>query len=89
VNTTETAARLREAAAKIRTLSGPAAEPIAAWLESAAELHEQSMHRGQVSPGCQWCADEDWPCADMRHALALADAILAAPTAVEGASDVA
>lgn len=52
-------------------------EAIAALLTSTAALHEQPTHRGQTSPGCQWCADEDWLCSDMRHALAVADAILA------------
>lgn len=52
-------------------------EALAALLTSTAALHEQPTHRGQTSPGCQWCADEDWLCSDMRHALAVADAILA------------
>ena len=57
-------------------------EALAAWLESVAELHEPSRTGccGRVLAGCQWCADEDWPCADMRHALAVAGAVLAAVT---------
>ncbi len=50
---------------------------LARWLEETDELHEQSLpgHANIVPPGCQWCADEDWPCADMRNALATARAI--------------
>jgi hypothetical protein len=54
-------------------------KPLATWLERVAELHEENPNRVDtrgLAQGCQWCADEDWPCADMRHALALADAIL-------------
>lgn len=40
---------------------------LADWLDSAAELHEEGPHHD-----CQWCGDEDWPCADIRHALAVA-----------------
>ena len=55
------------------------AEPLAAWLEETAGLHEQNTlpgHANIIPPGCQWCADEDWPCADTRRALAVARAIL-------------
>lgn len=49
---------------------------IAQLLDHCAELHEANPpHRGQPRPGCQWCADEDFPCADMRKALAVARAI--------------
>lgn len=40
----------------------------ASWLRSVADLHEPPDH----PPGCQWCSDEDWPCADVREALAVA-----------------
>lgn len=49
-----------------------AAHLVADWLESASDLHEPPNR----PPGCQWCADEDWPCADMRHAEAVARAVL-------------
>ena len=51
-----------------------ARSPLAAWLETTAYLHEAHVpgSDGQTPPGCQWCADEDFPCADMRHALAAA-----------------
>lgn len=26
--------------------------------------------------GCEWCGDEDWPCADIRNALAVARAVV-------------
>jgi hypothetical protein len=51
------------------------------WLKGVAELHEQNTlpgHANVIPPGCQWCNDEDWPCNDMRHALATARAVLAA-----------
>jgi hypothetical protein len=61
---------------------GPLAvwEPLAKLLEDSAELHEPKLrgHAGLIPPGCQWCADEDWPCLDMRNALAVARAINAA-----------
>lgn len=45
---------------------------VAAWLESVADLHEPPNR----PPGCQWCTDEDWPCADTRHALTVARLLL-------------
>lgn len=45
---------------------------LADWLDTVADLHEQPTHRGQTRPGCQWCNDEDWLCADTRHALTVA-----------------
>jgi hypothetical protein len=64
-------------------LWGPnAARAVAAWLESAAELH-QPKPAGVPQPdcacalsSCQWCNDESDPCADLRHAFALAVEIL-------------
>ncbi|KAB1146787.1 hypothetical protein F7R91_14500 [Streptomyces luteolifulvus] len=85
-----TADELRAAAAILRQMRFPAAMtatsstaaligarlPLAELLESAAELHEANPpHRGVPRPGCQWCADEDWPCADTRAALAVARAL--------------
>jgi hypothetical protein len=55
---------------------------LADWLESTAELHEPNVctkHEGCGPFGCQWCADEDWPCADIRNALAVARAVLGGP----------
>jgi hypothetical protein len=55
-----------------------ARSPLANWLESTADLHEPHLcdkHEGCEAIGCQWCGDEDWPCADMRNALAVARAI--------------
>lgn len=77
------AAELRQAAATMRRLTGPAAEPIAKLLEDTAELHEPgrcgkpTANGGTCGAehGCQWCNDEDWPCADTRNALAVARAI--------------
>lgn len=50
------------------------ADGVAKWLDDVADLHEphQPGCRGRVTPGCQWCGDEDWPCSDMRHALNVA-----------------
>ena len=55
-------------------------EPLAKLLEDCAELHEahEPGPLGTIPPGCQWCADEDFPCADMRNALAVARAISSA-----------
>lgn len=47
-------------------------------LEDCADLHEPHEPGnllGFIPPGCQWCADEDFPCSDMRNALAVARAI--------------
>lgn len=53
-----------------------AALALADWLWETADLHEQRAHRGESLEGCQWCADEDWPCADVRRAVAVARAVL-------------
>lgn len=45
---------------------------VATWLEDVADLHEPHPH----AYGCDWCSDEDWPCADTRNALAVARALL-------------
>lgn len=69
---------LKAAAEKMRGFPGPAAEPMAKLLEDCADLHEPHVPGqliGYVPPGCQWCADEDFPCADMRNALAVARVI--------------
>jgi hypothetical protein len=55
-----------------------ARDPIAKLLTGCAELHEAHLcdkHEGCAVLGCQWCGDEDWPCADMRNTLAVARAI--------------
>ena len=68
-----------ELAAWIALMHTGLAEPLAAWLEETADLHEQNTlpgHANIIPPGCQWCADEDWPCADTRRALAVAHIIL-------------
>ncbi len=69
----------RADAAWIALMHPGLAEPLAAWLEETADLHEQNTlpgHANIIPPGCQWCADEDWPCADTRRALAVAHIIL-------------
>lgn len=85
---TTPADELRAAAEKLRDLAplitgrlAGLADPVARWLESTAELHEEKLpgHGGVVPPGCQWCEDEDWPCAEMRDALAVARLILGTP----------
>lgn len=51
---------------------------LALLLDGVAELHEPTVcrkHEGCASLGCQWCADEDTPCADVRNALAVARAL--------------
>lgn len=45
---------------------------VATWLEDVADLHEPHAS----AYGCDWCSDEDWPCADTRNALAVARALL-------------
>lgn len=88
---TAPADELRTAAEKLRTatfrgaMTATAAgaalvsarAPLAKLLEDTAELHEPKLHghAGRIPPGCQWCADEDFPCLDMRNALAVARAI--------------
>lgn len=57
------------------------ARAVAAWLESTVELHEPKTDLAQGPEpredlsACQWCADEDTPCADLRHARAIAELI--------------
>lgn len=47
-----------------------AREPLAKFLRELAALHEHDARPGHG--GCQWCADEDWPCNDVRNALSMA-----------------
>lgn len=59
-----------------------AADALADWLDSTSGLHEPQLcdkHEGCAPLGCQWCGDEDFPCTDMRHALAVARQINAQP----------
>ncbi|MFF7824231.1 hypothetical protein ACFZCM_03310 [Streptomyces rochei] len=52
--------------------------PMAKQLRETAALHTPTAcqkHVGCDPLGCEWCADEDWPCADIRNALAVARAI--------------
>ena len=68
----------RADAAWIALMHPGLAEPLAAWLE-AADLHEPVIcekHEGCKPLGCQRCAEEDWPCADARRAVAVARIIL-------------
>lgn len=62
---------------------GPGAgNALADWLESAPVLHEPKAcekHDGCSPLGCDWCGDEDWPCADIRSALAVARAVTGGP----------
>lgn len=50
---------------------------MADWLESVLDLHEPILgfpgrETNYELAGCQWCNDEDWPCADTRFAVAAA-----------------
>ncbi|WP_432136796.1 hypothetical protein [Streptomyces sp. bgisy154] len=81
---TTPAAELRTAADKLRdaTPAEPAfnraRDPLAKLLRETGALHEPNTcdkHEGCTPFGCQWCGDEDWPCNDMRNALAVARAI--------------
>jgi hypothetical protein len=47
--------------------------PLAKLLRDTAAFHEHDDRPGHG--GCDWCGDEDWPCNDMRNALAIARAI--------------
>lgn len=54
---------------------------LAKLLRDCAMLHDPTVctkHEGcQHKPlGCSWCGDEDFPCQDVRNALALANRIL-------------
>jgi hypothetical protein len=54
-------------------------EPLAKLLREIAALHTPTAcdkHEGCTPLGCDWCGDEDWPCNDMRNALAVARQIL-------------
>ena len=62
------------------TVSNDMLYAITQWLDSVTDLHEQQA----TGPGCQWCNDEDWPCADTRHAQAVARTM---PTTHTEASD--
>lgn len=66
-----------ECATYIAAMGPPVALAIAKSLDDTRELHEPKLrgHAGAIPPGCQWCADEDFPCLDMRNALAIARAI--------------
>lgn len=65
-------------AAYIAAMHPGAGAALAKLLEDCAELHEPNVctkHEGCDPFGCQWCNDEDAPCADLRNALAVARAI--------------
>jgi hypothetical protein len=52
--------------------------PLAKLLRETAALHTPTTcekHEGCAPLGCDWCGDEDWPCADIRNALAVAQLI--------------
>jgi hypothetical protein len=75
---TTPADEIEAAAATMRVLPGPAAEPIAKLLREIAALHTPIVcrkHEGCGPHGCDWCGGEDWPCNDMRNALAVARAV--------------
>lgn len=55
----------------LAVLSPLVGKTLADWLGTTADLHEARAD----GLGCQWCADEDWPCADARQAVAVARAI--------------
>ena len=48
---------------------------LADWFETVIDLHGPIVTLDHPW-GCQWCNDEDWPCADTRHALNVARAYL-------------
>lgn len=51
---------------------------LAKLLREIAALHEPTTcqkHESCGPLGCDWCGDEDWPCNDIRNALAVARAI--------------
>ncbi|MFE6355904.1 hypothetical protein ACFVOO_23985 [Streptomyces rochei] len=53
--------------------------PLAKLLRETAALHtpnECGKHVGCGPLGCEWCGDEDWPCADIRNALAVARVVV-------------
>ncbi len=80
---TTPADEITTAAKKMRTFSGPAAEPIAKLLCEISALHTPTTcqkHEGCAPDGCDWCGDEDWPCNDVRNALTVARAINGDPT---------
>ncbi|MFD3363619.1 hypothetical protein ACFWW5_11005 [Streptomyces albidoflavus] len=64
------------------TIISPATRTaLATWLRETSVLHEpQRCTDGPpdctCTTGCGWCGDEDWPCSDMRSALAVAHHIL-------------
>lgn len=66
---TTPADELRAAADKMRTFPGPAAEPIAEWLEHEARA-EQRAHLWAEREHCPWCGEPG-----NAHALAVARAI--------------
>nr|WP_012840490.1 hypothetical protein [Streptomyces sp. W9]ACX85605.1 pCQ3_104 [Streptomyces sp. W9] len=54
---------------------------LAKWLRETDALHEPRRCTDgppdcTCTTGCGWCGDEDWPCSDMRNALAVAHHIL-------------
>jgi hypothetical protein len=61
--------------------------PLAKLLRETATLHEpgrcgKPTDNGGTcgaAHGCDWCGDEDWPCADIRNALAVARALNGGP----------
>jgi hypothetical protein len=60
--------------------SPAAAHALAKALRQTEALHTPTtcQHEGCMPHGCEWCGDEDWPCADLRNALAVARQINAA-----------
>jgi hypothetical protein len=75
---TTLADEITTAAEKMRSFSGPAADPIAKLLREISALHTPTTC--QKHEGCDWCGDEDWPCNDVRNALTVARAINGDPT---------
>jgi hypothetical protein len=64
-------------------ISATLAKPLAKLLRETAALHEPGCPGKRpdgtncgTPHGCDWCGDEDWPCNDIRNALAVARAIL-------------
>ena len=83
---TTPADELRTAADTLRP-SSPAVEAHTTWVkirpDAAAAIAKllreiPALHEHDTRPdhgGCDWCGDEDWPCNDVRNALAAARAI--------------
>lgn len=73
-----------EIAAYITAMGPNLAVTLVSSLRSVAAFHEPvSCTKHDECDGvfgCDWCGDEDWPCVDMREALAVARALMGVST---------